>query len=357
MPTSANPSDIDTSPKRILIVRLSAIGDVIMTTSLLPALRARYPRAHITWLTEPLGAEILKENPLIDRLLLLPRKEWIKQWKSGQKARALKAAIRFGWSLRNQRFDLAIDPQGLLKSGIWTWASRAPVRVGLHGREGSGWLMTHVVRDSTDVGGPLVREYRVLAERLSLPMEAFGMSLGISDSEHTTATRTLSASDKPPIFLLPFTTRPQKHWFSERWSELADKLLADNTHSVWILGGPGDLEEAGKIAAGVRGDIHVVAGPQSDLREKMALLQQSSLSIGVDTGLTHLSLGLRRPTIALFGSTCPYASTDPIPGHVFYDRLECSPCHRHPTCEGRFDCMRGITCERILDKAAEFLSA
>lgn len=333
--------------RNILIIRLSAIGDIIMSSSLLPGLRARYPDARITWLTEPVGEEILGGNPLIDELWILPRSRWRREWREGRRRGVLREILQLRRNLKRARFDLAIDIQGLLKSGVWAWMSGARRRVSLGGRERSSWLMTDTVQDPAGMGGQLCREYRVLAEYLELPMNVFGMALAPSPESLAAAKEQLSTLPGRPVFLFPFTTRPQKHWFDERWVELADRLGRSGENALWILGGPGDLEHAKAIAAAAQVDIGIVAGPESNLREKMALVSHAAASIGVDTGLTHLSLGLGRPTVALFGSTCPYLDTTPVPGTVLYEKLDCSPCRRHPTCNGAFTCMRMLEVSRV----------
>ncbi len=342
-------------PSRILIIRLSAIGDVIMATSILPGLRARYPEARITWLTEGLGAEILDQNPLLDEILTLPRKHW-RQLRQTGKLGSLVASLRdFAKTLRSQRFDLVIDLQGLLKSALWARLSGAPRRVILRPRENAHWLMTESVADPDGFGGPLCREYRLIATHLDLPPKSFGMAIHPLPEKIEALRVRINTHPGRPIALLPFTTRPQKHWFEPLWSELADRLGALPDTRVWILGGPTDAPAAERIAAAARITPVCISGPDTDLRDKAAFLSLADLAIGVDTGLTHLALGLGRPTVALFGSTCPYERTDPVPGTVLYDRLECSPCRRHPTCHGAFTCMRNLTVDRVFEAARAHL--
>jgi heptosyltransferase I len=345
------------APQRILVIRLSAIGDVIMASSLLPGLRARYPEARITWLTEGLGAELLADHPHLDAVWVLPRKEWRTLRRAGRWGAFLRGLADTRRRLREARFDLVIDLQGLLKSALWAWVSGAPRRVSLRGREHSSWLMTETVADPAGMGGPLCREYRLMAAHLGLPAGAFAMDLHPLPEKRAVAAELLRPREARPVFLFPFTTRPQKHWFEERWSALAARLGELSGHRVWILGGPGDEAAAHRIAKGAGGQVGVIAGPATDLRDKVALVAEAALSIGVDTGLTHLSLGLGRPTVALFGSTCPYQETSPVPGIVLYDRRDCSPCRRHPTCAGAFTCMRDHSVERVLTAARQLLTA
>jgi len=122
---------------------------------------------------------------------------------------------------------------------------------------------------------------------------------------------------------------------------------------VW-LGGPGDrnaAETLKKIGGGVN-----LAGTTS-LATSAAIIAQAALVIGVDTGLTHLGTAFLVPTVALFGSTCPYTITCSPVSKILYHPLPCSPCRRRPSCEGRFECMQAITVSEVLDAAREFFLA
>ena len=90
----------------------------------------------------------------------------------------------------------------------------------------------------------------------------------------------------------------------------------------------------------------------TSLRQAAALIERAKLLIGVDTGLTHMGIAFDRPTLCLFGSTCPYLDTTHDNAQVIYHRLSCSPCKRRPTCDGRFDCMQAISVDEVLQQAA-----
>jgi heptosyltransferase-1 len=158
------------------------------------------------------------------------------------------------------------------------------------------------------------------------------------------------------VVICPFTTRPQKHWFEEQWIELIPRLQALHGVSVAMLGGPGDKEAADRftdrLTAGLVNQVGVTS-----LRQAAALIKYSALLIGVDTGLTHMGIAFNRPTICLFGSTCPYLDTTHDNALVLYHKMDCSPCKRNPTCEGRFDCMRAISVDEVLSQANHLLPA
>ena len=337
-----------TAPGRLLIIRLSAIGDIIMASGLIPALRELWPEAHIAWLAEEGQTELLRHNPRLDRVIGLPRARWKALRKSGQyraMGREMATMVR---QLRDERYDLVLDLQGLLKSGIWARATGAARRIGLGSREGSQWLMTEVIPSPTLQDDPRIgKEYRDLAVRLGARPESFVMDIAVSEAARASAAalRERSGIGQDYIVFAPFTTRPQKHWFDERWAELAQRLPSGFTPVM--LGGPGDTARAAAIESLSGGRIINLVG-QTTLSECAALIDSARALVGVDTGLTHLGLAMNTPTLALFGSTSPYLDTARADSRVLYEPRACSPCHRRPTCEGRFDCMRAHTADSVL---------
>ncbi len=340
----------------ILIVRLGAIGDVVMSSALLPGLAARYPQAQLHWLTSETGAELLAHHPLLARVWVLPEAALKHAVATpGRRREALGLLQGFLAQARRHRFDLLIDCQGLLKSALVARLLRARRRVVLKPREGAHLLFREAVREPVTHGGPVCREYRLLAEHLGLPAHAFGMSLQASPAAAARAAARFPAGAAPRVFLFPFTTRPQKHWPMNYFAALARQLQREHGAAVTVLGGPGNLAAARALVQGLA-LADVVAGPESNLDEKLASIGQADLCIGVDTGLTHMALALRRPTIALFGSTCPYDDLGELPGKVFFDALDCAPCRRRPTCDERYDCMTGISVARVADAARRLLA-
>lgn len=344
------------TPQRFLIVRTSAIGDVVFASALPAALRRTHPDAHIAWMVEPGIHELLLADPDIDEVIVWPKTQWKKLWQTGQFKELLRQFMTFRSELRARNFDVALDLQGLLKSGLLTWLSGARRRVGLGSKEGSQWLMTEKLPRAGDKRR-LGSEYRFLAEQLGLEVRDFLPSLHVSQQTQERAGSMLSKhglSKGHYAVLAPFTTRPQKHWFEDSWRTLISRLQESTGLVPVILGGPADVEAAQRIAAGYP-DIVNLAG-QTRLPEAAAVISQAGLLIGVDTGLTHMGAAFDTPTVALFGSTCPYLETGRANSHVIWLGLECSPCRRHPTCGGAFQCLREITAERVVETAKQLLS-
>jgi len=341
------------APQRILIIRLSAIGDVVMASGLIPALREISPQAHIGWLVEPAAALLLRHNPRLDEVIVLPRDEWRALWRARRPIALLRSVLAFRRALRARRFDVAIDAQGLLKSALFAWWSGAARRVSLIGREGSRWLMTEEFVPKPDPLKPIATEYRALARHLGAT-SAYRMDLAVGDAPRAAAAIALAATGVQGRYavLCPYTTRPQKHWFDERWATLAQRLQADGLTPV-LLGGPSDAALAPAIASHAAGLINLVGRLKLD--DTVAVIAGSALLIGVDTGLTHMGSALNVPTVALFGSTRPYLDARVPHTAVLYEALPCSPCRRHPTCDGRYDCMRAFEVDTVLHAARSVL--
>lgn len=348
------------TPQRILIIRLSALGDVVMASGLIPALRALYPTAALYWLNEGPGIPLLAHNPELQGVLHLPKARWKALWKARKLGTLWSEIAAFRRMLRAHKFDLALDAQGLLKSSLCAWFSGAPRRISIIGREGGHLLVHERIVPPAGQDTRMGSEYRFLARYLGARDEDFRPDLAIGEQPRKVARQALadaqpaSSRGRPFAMLCPFTTRPQKHWFEDRWADLSRALYQHGWQPV-ILGGPDDKAAAQRIVGGHPQALNLAGVLKLD--ESAAAIAESQLLIGVDTGLTHMGSALAVPTIALFGSTRPYLSSGTPTTRVMYDALDCSPCRRAPTCHGRFDCMRQFTVERVLNAALELAGA
>lgn len=345
-------TDPEAGRPSILIVRLSAIGDIVFASPLVHALRRRYPRARISWLVQPESRSLLECHPELDEVIVWPREEWQRLWKARRWRELWRAVSAFRASLRSRRFDLALDVQGLMKSGLLAWLSGARERIGLASREGSRWLMTRVIERG---GEPrrIASEYLHFARRLELPDARFEMCVGLAEEDRRHAGEWLRRQglERGFVVICPFTTRPQKHWFDASWRRLAERIGAEWGLGVVMLGGPGERRRSREIAAGEPPGVINQVG-ETTLRQAAAIIARASLVVGVDTGLTHMGIAMDRPTLCLFGSTRPYLETGHADARVIYHPRECSPCRRNPTCGGAFHCMADITVEEVMDEAS-----
>ena len=343
--------------KSILIVRLSAIGDIVMASPLPGALRRAYPEAHIAWLVQAEAAELLTHNTVLDEVIVWPRARWRGLWRQ-RRWRALGREARdFVALLRARRFDVAIDAQGLLKSGVWVWLSGARRRIGLGSGEGSQWLMTQVIakpKNDPRIGS----EYLHLLEQLAVDPAPFAMEVALSPEDlafqqSIVAKHGLAAGY---AVVCPFTTRPQKHWREEAWSALVTRLNNESGRPVVMLGGPGDQDAAQRLIGLAERQRLIDMTGKTRLREAAALIRGASLLVGVDTGLTHMGIAFNTPSIMLFGATCPYLDTGRENTVILYKALACSPCRRNPTCGGAYPCMTQITVDDVMAGARRLLA-
>jgi len=347
------------SDARILLIRLSAIGDIVFASPLIAALRRACPRAHIAWLVQPECRALLDHHPDLDEVIVCPMGHWRRLWRQRRLGELGRCLLAMREALHERSFDLALDLQGLLKSGFLTRLSGARERIGLGSREGSAWLMTRTVARGGDprrIGS----EYLYLAQTLGLPTDSFEMAIHYDGNAARSADETLVREGLTSGFavLCPFTTRPQKHWLEDRWADLAGRLRADFGLTPVLLGGPGDRETADRIsdtaADGSSRPLVNLVG-QTSLTEAAALIDRAALLVAVDTGLGHMGIACGTPSLLLFGSTCPYLDTTRANARVLYHPLPCSPCKRRPTCGGAFTCMGEIRVGEVLAAARQVI--
>jgi len=326
-----------------------------MSSLIIEPLRSTYPEAKLCWLVQTEAAGLLTENKLLDEVIILPRGEWKQLYQERKWLTLAREIARFRKQLRRKKYDMVIDAQGLLKSGIWAWFSGAKKRIGLGSREGSHFLMTKVIEKPTN-DKRIGSEYRYLTRTLGMDESKCRMHVSLANDDEDFARRLVNerALTRNYAVVCPFTTRPQKHWFDKNWSIVIDRVGRELGMPVIILGGPGDQEAAEAIIERTSIRLFNLVG-KTNLRQAAALIKNASLLIGVDTGLTHMGTAFEIPTIALFGSTCPYLETDSNKTRIIYKNLECSPCRRKPTCDGDYTCMKLITADEVINTARELL--
>jgi len=328
------------------------MGDIVMSSHLAEGLRSKYPDARICWLAEPQVAPLLDHNPALDAIIVWPKMRWKQLLRDRQWKQLVREVWDFVARLRSERFSLVIDAQGLLRTRLLAWLSGAPERVGFVSREPGQFLMTRLLpkgEDSQLMGS----EYFYLLQQLGVATTHLRQRIDLAPASIAAAAECLASLGVSAGYVVfaPFTTRPQKHWFDQRWTELAQEVaLRFGLPVVW-LGGPADQQHAERLVS-AGGGISLAGA--TDLAVSAAVVAGASLVVGVDTGLTHLGSACGVPTVALFGATAPYSSTCSDRTTVLYHPLPCSPCRRSPTCEGRFDCMQALTVAEVM-RAAERL--
>jgi heptosyltransferase-1 len=341
--------------KSILIIRPSSMGDIVMASPMVNVLREAYPKAYIAWLVEPSLGELLRHHPALDELICWPKTQWENLLKQGRFLALAREVRKLASKMRLRHFDMALDAQGLLRSRMLAFLSGARQRVGLDSREPGRFLMTKICLHTPN-SKRMSSEYYGLMRVLGLSPKVFHPEVVLSMEDERAARRQLRAKGlgKRYAVICPFTTRPQKHWFIERWAALSVAVHDRLSLPTVVLGGPRDVDGSRRIQGLSNVRISDLTGKMT-LGQAAAVIKHSTLVVGVDTGLTHMGVAFDRPTIALFGATCPYLSTASPSAIVIYEEFPCSPCRRSPTCNNEFTCMKSISMERVLNAAENLL--
>ena len=296
---------------RVLLVRLSSLGDVLFTLPALERLGEGMPGARIEWAVEDRFAPILEGHPLLDEVVVYPRRAWTRgvrrPWllPSG----ALLLARHFA-GLRRRRYDLVLDFQGNLKSALHVRSAGAPRSVGFaagHAREGSHLFVNgRVVPPPTAVHR--VDKFLSLLSAIGLATErpARVTPLPLDPDRARGMAAALPEGPEAVAILHPATSGwgRDKQWPAERFAALAQRLRAETGARVLVSFGPGERPLADEVAARSRGAASAAPATAS-LQDLAALLSLADLFVGADTGVLHLACALGRPAVGLYGPTDP----------------------------------------------------
>lgn len=341
--------------QRVLLVKPSALGDVVHALPTAATFHRRYPAIHLDWLVEEEAADIVRGHPAVAEVVVSRRQCWRRRIREvTQIPRTLAEVGRFAADLRRRRYDAVLDLQGLFKSALYVLATRAPIRVGFaEGREGAPWVLTHRI---TAPPQPVHAADRYLALAAAVdatePVREFQIAL---TREATARARELLAPlPSPRIVLHPAARWRTKLWEVERWRALASCLLAEGM-GVVLSGGPGDAALAAAISADLRPAPLSLVGRLS-VKELAAVLQDVDLMISVDSGPMHIAAAMGTPVVALFGATDPLRTGPPGPATILRRDLPCSPClQRRCRIPEAYRCMRDLSVAAVLEAARALL--
>ena len=296
--------------RRLLIVKLSSIGDVVHALPVAVALRRRYPQAHISWAAEDWTAPLLRGHPAIDRIVAFPTMRWRcfgPRW-----VQSYWQAVH---DLRSASYDVSIDLQGLLKSAAVALLSRAPLRIGLHEqREGAHLVSRAVPRHPGRLH--VVEDYLRCAEFLGASPTPVSFALPVQPDARATINKRLSEMDvaggAPLIVINPSASAAWKTWPVEHWARVANVL--STTGVIILVGGAAQKAVHAEVARRAGRPVHDLTG-RTTLTELVALLDRCTIHIAPDTGSAHIAAALGRPVVGLYGPTpiwrkAPYGYED-----------------------------------------------
>lgn len=294
---------------RVALVKLSAIGDVVHALPVATALRARHPGARLAWIVEQREAAVLRGHPALDEVIEVDTRGW----RRARRPAALRAAVAEMRAVRTRlragRFDVAIDLQGLVKSGLVTAATAAPLRLGFATRRlrepvSAVFTNRRVVPPSS--ARHVIEQYLALLEPLGVTTPKVEFSLPWSGAAEARADALFTAAGLRPrqrvVVLNSGAARPRKRWPAERFAELAERLAREAYARVLVVWGPGERDTAAAIAGGGRSRWATLA-PPTDLDELIAVLRRASVVVAADTGPLHLAAALGTPCVGLYGPT------------------------------------------------------
>lgn len=336
------PMRLTTSPKKILIVKPSSLGDVVHSLPFLNALKERFPEADVHWVIAKGLEGLLTGHPMIKKVWIIDKEMWRKLSRIGNSFHEIRALLK---SLRKERFEIVVDLQGLLRSGIITRATGAPLRVGFkESREGSRFFYTHKVEGGKDIHA--VDRYLKIAAFLGCDTADVRFPFPLYNQP--------SASSLQPLaFSLSLTgdyavVIPGARWKTKRWppEKFGELTLLLPLRTV-IVGSKGDMNSAREVVALSKGKAVSLAG-KTDMRELIEVMRGARFVVSNDSGPMHIAAALGIPVFAIFGPTDPVRTGPYGKGHtILREDIPCAPCFRR-TCDD-LKCMEGLSVERVYE--------
>jgi lipopolysaccharide heptosyltransferase II len=333
---------LDVDARRICLIKPSAMGDIVQTLPLLPVLRERFPQARISWVVNSQWAELIENHPQLDEVIKFDRNLW-----SG--LRRLLA------ELRSREFDLVFDLQGLLRTSLMTFATRAPLRVGLEtAREGANWACNCTLQDTGRQVPAHLRYWRV-AEAIGMGERRSDTHIDLGDDERMWARHQLAELRSPVLAIHPGARWRTKRWPVEKFAVAAAKAMRLYGFSAVILGDRRERPTATQLQLLLR--RFVPAAPVLDLtgatslKQLAAVLNEADVLLTNDSGPLHLAAGLGTSIVGIFTCTSPLRSGPPGNQHeLVATQLSCAASYKK-RCPYRgckhMACMEELAVERV----------
>ncbi len=330
---------------RILVVRYRMIGDVLLDTPIIRALRHHYPHSHIAFCTESTPAAVLRGNPDLDEILIHPRPAtWYQE-------------LQFLRRVRRHRFDLVLDLMGNSRSALLTRMSGARHRVAF-ARFPRSLCYSILVDHCHEVQGYTVTKRLRLLEPLGIQTTNTALHMTYTQQEQEVVERFLSANQVVPDDLLicldPTSHVVTREWPGEHFARLVDLLSERLNARVCLLWGPGEKEKVQAIAAATH--TAPLLNPAWELAQVAALLARADLLIGCNSAPLHIAVSQHTPTLTIHGATRTSGWSPPAPQHrTIALGLRCQPCGKG-SCGPplNIDCLRTLSPEAVYTAVQAF---
>jgi lipopolysaccharide heptosyltransferase I len=369
----------------ILIIRLTALGDIIHGLPAAAYLKKTIPNLKLTWLVEPAGAELLAYNSVVDEVIVFEKKRYLGSInKPGAWLATAGDIMNFIKTLQNRKFDAALDLQGLFKSALLASLSGAKRRFGFaKTREAAHIFMSdtldvgnyffsdeHIVNLNLKLANFMCRSLGFVQEELNtnlLVEQKFATPLPVISEQSKTKISKLLYADKQPnnlekiIVLAPGTTWTSKIWDLEKWYELSLKIAKSTNCKIILVGGKSEVDTNEKINAFINKNLPeqfcLNLTEKTSLLDLIALFDLSNIVIGVDTGPLHLASAVSKcEVIGIFGST-PYRRNGPygLHGHSIALNLSCQPCFEKTCPLSTKACLVELSAETVFSYVKQYL--
>ncbi len=332
---------LKTATSSILIILMGSLGDVARGLGIVAHLKKNCPDCRITWLVEPACAELVRQHPSIDKIIVF------------QRAWSLKALWDLYRQLRQCHFDITLDLQRHLKSGFFSTLSHARRRIGFHRKNAKefNWLFNNERIGYFSNNLPKLDHYFKFSEYLGLnrPEQVnFGFSNWDARRHLPDA---LAQRDTPLVSIILGSRWESKNWLKDGYRQLVQHLLADEIYQIALIGDSSQQTTADKITENIKSNALINLVAKTSLIELIAVLKCSTSVVGPDSGPGHLAAAMGTPYISLFGPTsprrtAPYGCED----LVVQAQLECIPCYKKQCPQGTDQCMHAISFEAVTEK-------
>ncbi|HSW43990.1 MAG TPA: lipopolysaccharide heptosyltransferase II [Phycisphaerae bacterium] len=342
-------------PERILIVLPNWVGDLVLATPALQALRSRFPNARITGLLKNHLAEVLSGSEWIDEFVFWPL--------GASKPSRRQGFLGLAGELRDQRFDVAMLFTNSFRSALIARLAGIKRRVG-YDREGRGLLLTDKLLphkfDGRYVPTPMIRYYNAMARYLGCRECPEQPELFTTEEQERVAAAAIEAAgvagDRPIVVINPGASYgPAKCWLPERFAEVADRLVSLCRAAVFVACAPAEIDVARQVASRMRERATVLDDPVMRLGPLKAFVRRASLLVTNDTGPRHFANAFGTPVVTLFGPTDPEWTRTDAPGErSLLVPVDCGPCMKR-VCPLDHRCMTRIASEKVFEVARSLL--
>jgi len=340
--------------ERILVMAPSWVGDVVMATPAIRALRLRYPRARITALARQAGADVLEHNPHLDRIIAANKKG------AGPESAGLRELMRL---LRRENFDLAVVLPNSFRTALWARLAGARRRIG-YALQWRSLLLTDRLTPPRENGRivpvNMVDRYLAVAARAGCTELSKEEELFASEEDVAAADRVLSSlgvgADEMLVVLIPGASYgPAKLWGAEKFAAVSDRLIGERGCKVLAHVGPGEDEVGRQVAAASAKGVLVAPRGAIDLKVLKGVVRRSSLVIANDTGPRHYAVAFGVPDVVILGPTSRrYIDVNLERTKLLQAEVECGPCQLK-VCPRDHECMQLVTPGDVLAAADALL--